>query len=129
MGLGPLQVLFFCSFSSSLSTPPACHEPTNMPHTHQIMTTPPPHGPNADVEDTEKCFHVPATPSEVLSASNDIAGTWARIVVPRGNFWNPRPMLLFPTPGHCSPWRVFVPHLVFGFPVQAVSPSNLNQIR
>ena len=43
--------------------------------------------------------------------------------------WNPRPMLLFPAPGHCSPWHVFVPRLVFGFPVQAVSPSNLNQIR
>ena len=56
-------------------------------------------------------------------------GHAARIVVPHGKFWNPRPMLLFPTPGHCSPWRVFVPHLVFGFPVQAVSPSNLNQIR
>ena len=55
--------------------------------------------------------------------------TWARIVVPHGKFWNPRPMLLFPAPGHCSLWHVFVPRLVFGFPMQAVSPSNLNQIR
>ena len=52
-----------------------------------------------------------------------------KLVVPRQCFWNPRPMLLFPAMGHCSPWHPFFPCLVFGFPVQAVSPSNLNQIR
>ena len=79
LGLGPTNLVFFYGIYSTLSTPPACYEPTNMPHTHQIMTTPPPHDPNAhvaDVEDAEKRFHVLATPSEVLSASDDVAGTW-----------------------------------------------------
>ena len=30
----------------------------------------------ANIEDTEKCFHVPATSSEALGTSNSVAGTW-----------------------------------------------------
>ena len=75
----------------------------------------------AQAHDVDRQPHVRCNPPT--------ATTTARIVVPHGKFWNPHPMLLFPAPGHCSPWRVFVPHLVFGFPVQAVSPSNLSQIR
>ena len=33
----------------------------------------------ADVEDTEKCFHVPAMSSEVPSTSDSVAGTWKRL--------------------------------------------------
>jgi len=32
----------------------------------------------ADIEDTEKCFHVPATSSEAPSTSDGVAGTWKR---------------------------------------------------
>jgi hypothetical protein len=32
----------------------------------------------ADVEDAEKCFHVPVTLSEALSTSDGVAGTWKR---------------------------------------------------
>ncbi len=53
----------------------------------------------------------------------------ARIVVPRRKVWNPRPRSLFPVACICSPPRLWIPRLVFGFPVRAVSPSNLNQIR
>ena len=56
-------------------------------------------------------------------------GMAGKLVVPHQCFWNPRPMLLFPAMGHCSPWHPFFHCLVFGFPAQAVSPSNLNQIR
>ena len=60
---------------------------------------------------------------------NPLITFMGKLVVPRQCFWNPRPMLLFPTMGHCSLWHPFFPCLVFGFPMQAVSPSNLNQIR
>ena len=49
-----------------------------------MTMTPPPHDPNAhiaNVEDTERCFHVPVTPSEVLGASNNVAGTWKHFSV------------------------------------------------
>ena len=54
-------------------------ELAHTPSTHQITTIPPSHDPHtyiADVEAAEKCFHVPATPSEVLSTSDDIARAW-----------------------------------------------------
>ena len=45
------------------------------------MTTPPPHDPNAHIanmEDTERRFHVPAMPLEVLGTSDNVTGTWKR---------------------------------------------------
>jgi hypothetical protein len=38
----------------------------------------------ADVEDTERCLHVPAMLLQALSANSDVAGTWKHIsVLPR----------------------------------------------
>ena len=74
MGLGPTYSMFLYQVYRTLATPTYAIRLTHACCTHQMMTTPPPHV--ADVEEAERRFHVPAMPSELLGASDDIAGTW-----------------------------------------------------
>src|SRR6266852_7768427 len=78
MGLGPTNLMFLI-ISIVLWQPPPHTLGSHTPSTCKIMTTPPPHNahtPITNMEDAEKRFHVPVSLSEVLGASNDVAGTW-----------------------------------------------------
>ena len=79
LGLGPTNFCFLSQVYHNLATPTSTVRLAHVPCTHQTTAMPPPHDPNthvADVEDAERCFHVPATLLEVLGASDDVARTW-----------------------------------------------------